>query len=405
MNISENLQRILVDKQNIANAINDKGVTCSVSESLDTYADKISRISGGGGVEPVIKNTDPLTFVNLLEQDSNIDCSISITETGSVPTKLIQYSINGGEWKDYQKNEKIFLHKKFDYVQFKSPNSIRMASSTSAYRTFKTIGLFKCLGSLNSLSNNVSLPVSASYNYFYYKLFENALITTVPYLQGSNLPQYAYAYLFSNCKFITDASSILLSYTTSQVGTYQRMFSSCENLTEPCRFSSTSNAAGNSTFDYMFASCNLTKCPTFSLTTTVTYCCRGMFYNCKSLNDASNININFTTSYTIADYSFYNMFYGCSNLTIAPKLKFTKITSSGNTMYGMFQNCSSLKELYCNVQYVQSTTLTTSLGTNWLSGVPNTTDCIFHKNPDWTGPTSRTVNTIPSNWQIVDWVQ
>ena len=49
MNISENLQRILTDKQNIANAINAKGVSCQFSESLDTYADKISRISGGDG--------------------------------------------------------------------------------------------------------------------------------------------------------------------------------------------------------------------------------------------------------------------------------------------------------------------------------------------------------------------
>lgn len=47
MNISENLQRIQTDKQNIANAINAKGVSCSVSESLDTYANKISQISGG----------------------------------------------------------------------------------------------------------------------------------------------------------------------------------------------------------------------------------------------------------------------------------------------------------------------------------------------------------------------
>ena len=47
MNISENLQRILTDKQNIANAINTKGVSCQFSESLDTYAAKISQISNG----------------------------------------------------------------------------------------------------------------------------------------------------------------------------------------------------------------------------------------------------------------------------------------------------------------------------------------------------------------------
>lgn len=47
MNISENLQRIQTDKQNIANAINSKGVSCQFSESLDTYAAKISQISSG----------------------------------------------------------------------------------------------------------------------------------------------------------------------------------------------------------------------------------------------------------------------------------------------------------------------------------------------------------------------
>ena len=66
MNISENLQRILTDKQNIANAINAKGVSCQFSESLDTYADKISRISGGGGGETereiILSNGDSFDF-------------------------------------------------------------------------------------------------------------------------------------------------------------------------------------------------------------------------------------------------------------------------------------------------------------------------------------------------------
>ena len=65
MNISENLQRILTDKQNIANAINAKGVSCQFSESLDTYADKISRISGGGetGAGGLITSQDaPKTY-------------------------------------------------------------------------------------------------------------------------------------------------------------------------------------------------------------------------------------------------------------------------------------------------------------------------------------------------------
>lgn len=47
MNISENLQRILRDKADIANAIQEKGVDCSVQDSLDLFADKIKQIITG----------------------------------------------------------------------------------------------------------------------------------------------------------------------------------------------------------------------------------------------------------------------------------------------------------------------------------------------------------------------
>lgn len=97
MNISENLQRILTDKQNIANAINAKGVSCQFSESLDTYADKISRISGGGetGAGGLITSQDaPKTYTkDKLSKVYEIYCII-----GALLSK------NGNSWTIWNTN-------------------------------------------------------------------------------------------------------------------------------------------------------------------------------------------------------------------------------------------------------------------------------------------------------------
>lgn len=93
------------------------------------------------------------------------------------------------------------------------------------------------------------------------------------------------------------------------------------------------------------------------------------------------------------------MFENCSSLTNTPKLPAT--TLAPNCYDYMFIGCSKLKEVYCNARYnANGTEITTSIGSVWLSSVPNTADCIFYKNKDWSGPTTRGSSTIPSNWQI-----
>ena len=96
------------------------------------------------------------------------------------------------------------------------------------------------------------------------------------------------------------------------------------------------------------------------------------------------------------------MFYSCSSLTNAPKLPAT--TLALDCYRFMFTVCSKLKEVYCNARYnADGSEITTNIGYNWLNAVPNTADCIFYKNKDWSGPTTRGVHTIPSNWQIADY--
>lgn len=79
MNISENLQRIQTDKQNIANAINEKGVTCTFSESLDTYAAKISQISSGENLYRY-RNGSSEFFDSW---SCNYESNINLTEAGT----------------------------------------------------------------------------------------------------------------------------------------------------------------------------------------------------------------------------------------------------------------------------------------------------------------------------------
>ena len=157
MNISENLQRILTDKQNIANAINAKGVNCSFSESLDTYADKISRISGGGGEtgpEPIFSDSDPLTFVAI---DDN--CSLTLENNGYASSfASFTYSLDRNTWNSYTLGTEIEL-KKYQFIQFKNSNenlNKEIDGRGYAYQ-FYTNGDFKCYGNVMSLINNLSM--------------------------------------------------------------------------------------------------------------------------------------------------------------------------------------------------------------------------------------------------------
>lgn len=152
MNISENLQRILQDKFDMAAAITEKGVECSVDDSLDIFAEKILQISGGEP-EPIpdIPDTDPLTFIKVDKFVEN--GSISLAKNGSAPAKTFEYNKNDSGWQTYTEGDKIPM-KYGDKVQFRSSSTQTLASSETSYRNFITLGLFKCGGNILSLTNN-----------------------------------------------------------------------------------------------------------------------------------------------------------------------------------------------------------------------------------------------------------
>lgn len=77
--------------------------------------------------------------------------------------------------------------------------------------------------------------------------------------------------------------------------------------------------------------------PNFTLpaTTLATYCYRGMFGGCRSLN--ANFELPATD---MNSYCYYDMFSGCTSLTKTPELPATTLAS--NCYYYMFEGCTNL---------------------------------------------------------------
>ena len=114
--------------------------------------------------------------------------------------------------------------------------------------------------------------------------------------------------IFDGNTFITDASELILPWTTLANGCYGMMFQGCTSLT---------------------------TAPELPATTLAEWCYRGMFKNCTSLTKAPELPAT-----TLAERCYYDMFSGCSSLVNAPTLPAT--TLAGYCYYGMFSGCSSL---------------------------------------------------------------
>lgn len=255
-------------------------------------------------------------------------------------------------------------------------------------------------------------------------MFVNTRIKYAPKLPQMQLAKNCYVGMFYGCTSLVDAPE--LPATTLANNCYSMMFYGCTSLVNVPDLSATTLASY--CCQYMFQNCSsLANAPKLPAIKLVSYCYYGMFYGCTNLTQAPELPAISLSSYcyvlmfsgctslvnapslpatTLAQGCYQSMFNGCTSLVNAPKLPAPRLTTT--CYYRMFYDCTSLKEIYCNARYSSSSgtaEITTSISSYWLQNVPNTTDCVFHKNPEWSGPTSRGVNTIPSNWQIVDWIQ
>lgn len=89
-------------------------------------------------------------------------------------------------------------------------------------------------------------------------------------------------------------------------------------------------------FEMFYECTNLTTAPDILVTTVSTDCCYQMFYGCTSLTTPPKLPAT-----TLKTDCYYYMFYGCTSLAIAPELPAT--TLDYNCYNSMFNGCTNLK--------------------------------------------------------------
>ena len=119
----------------------------------------------------------------------------------------------------------------------------------------------------------------------------------------------------------------------------------------------------NYCYAQMFYNCtNLTSAPKLQATTLSSNCYYYMFYNCTNLTTAPELPAT-----TLAYECYFNMFKGCTNLTSAPKLPAT--TLANRCYMSMFNNCTNLT----SAPKLQATTLAISCYESMFNGCTNLT--------------------------------
>ncbi len=179
---------------------------------------------------------------------------------GSGYAKVIQYSINDGEWTSItagsSSNITVATN---DVVRFKGTNET-YAGSKANYAGFDSGGtaVFDIEGNIMSLIYGDNF------------VGQTAMTGT-----------YNFCSIFKLSKVVS-AENLILPATTLTNYCYRAMFSLCPNLVTPPALPATTLAQG--CYWYMFEKCPMTTAPELLATTLVKECYGNMFNNCANLN-------------------------------------------------------------------------------------------------------------------------
>ena len=212
-----------------------------------------------------------------------------------------------------------------------------------------------------------------------------SLVSSTAFAEQTTVEANAFRLLFNkNTNLLSHPTKRLTLPATSLADyCYVGMFYGCKSLEQAPALPATTLAYG--CYDSMFSGCtSLTQAPELPATTLTEYCYNGMFDGCTSLEQAPALPAT-----TLAKACYYSMFYGCTSLTQAPVLPATTLTESCYRF--MFYNCSKLSKVTCYAMDISAEGCTT----DWLLGVSATGEFIHAKGvTSWTAGASG----IPVEW-------
>lgn len=132
-------------------------------------------------------------------------------------------------------------------------------------------------------------------------------------------------------------------------------------------------------YDMFYGCTNLTQAPELPATTLANFCYSHMFDGCTGLTQAPELPAT-----TLASYCYSNMFYGCTGLTQAPELPATAL--AGSCYRYMFDGCTNIKlsttqDSTYKTPYRIPTTGTGTIATEALKGMFSNTGGSFTGTP------------------------
>lgn len=202
-----------------------------------------------------------------------------------------------------------------------------------------------------------SLPATTINKQAYYQMFYNcSALTSIPdfphdpdasyTLSSGTADKDGICYqMFYGCSSLTTLAGKKLFNSSSDLGNYcfQAMFSNCTSLTTVASDFLPATTSATSCYKSMFDGCTaLTTGPSsLPIETVEASACNRMFYGCTSLISAPEFSNSLSE---VKDSGCSEMFSGCTNMTTPPS-KLPAGTLRYKAYYKMFYNCSKLESI------------------------------------------------------------
>ena len=197
----------------------------------------------------------------------------------------IQYSVNGGAWKDFEWNTDKTISVEFGgtsgNLRMRGMSASGTASDFDNYVKIafgnNEVGV-ACSGDIRTLVDYVNYSTASTITARFCNLFNGCTsLTTAPALPATTLATDCYSYMFNGCTSLTTAP--VLPATSLEKFCYLNMFSNCTSLT---------------------------TAPVLPATTLVSCCYMSMFNGCTNLESVTMLATNIPASNCL-DYWLYDV--------------------------------------------------------------------------------------------------
>lgn len=291
--------------------------------------------------------------------------TFKMTTIGTYEINGLEYSLNGGEWQNVEKDKGVTFGGTNGILQLRGTNNISGTASTSSkYSTItftdKNVKV-ACTGDIRTLLD--------------WKNYENVKTENA-----------RFCYLFKSCKALTSAPKLPATKLANYC--YNAMFYNCSSLEAAPELPAETLA--NYCYNYMFEGCTSLKvAPALPSKTLAKNCYASMFAGCSALESAPALPAT-----KMASKCYYYMFHGCKSLKVAPELLATELAD--DCYNSMLYGCTNLSSV---TMLAPSDQITEKCFTDWLTGAGTSAISRTLKVKDTDAYTALVNNGLPEQWK------